>query len=205
MNATQFERLVERAGALNSCFVSDAMDRLGMPPRVLPGIHGLDRVPVVAGAAFTVEIRPIGPVTPHPNDYLEEIPVGSIVMLAAQGDTRCSVWGGNRARTALARGAVAAVADGVFRDVEEHRELGLPVWGLGSTPLAGRGRVACVATGGLVVMAGVAVHSGDLIVADASGVVVVPREHCEPVVQWAERIAADEAAALAGVTPRGAL
>lgn len=196
---TDLGPIVARAAALTSCHVSDAMDRLGMPPQVLPGIVPLDRVPVVAGEAFTVDIRPVGPVASRP-DYLDEIPAGSVLMLAAQGNMQCSVWGGNRARAAVAHGARAAIADGVYRDVDEHRELGLPVWGRGPTPLAGRGRVACVATGGLVVMSGVPVRGGDLVVADSSGVVVVPREHAAAVIERAEHVAVEEAAAIAGGT-----
>lgn len=193
---TDFDAVVARAANLTSCAVSDAMDRLGMPARVLPGIVPLDAPGVVAGTAFTVDIRPVGTVEPHPVDYLDEIPEGSVVMLAA-GAVECSVWGGNRGRAAIARGAVGAVADGRYRDVDEHRELGLPVWGRGPTPLAGRGRVTCIATGGLVVMAGVPVESGDLVVADASGVVVAPRARAEEIVRRAEQVLADEAAALA--------
>jgi 4-hydroxy-4-methyl-2-oxoglutarate aldolase len=75
----------------------------------------------------------------------------------------------------LARGAVAAVTDGLIRDSVQIAALGFPVFARGTSPLDIDGRLEVLAHGVDVHLAGVAVATGDTIVADADGVVVVPR------------------------------
>ncbi|MDL5159887.1 RraA family protein [Actinomycetospora termitidis] len=83
---------------------------------------------------------------------------------------------------ALARiGAVGIAIDGVVRDVDGIDEIGLPVFARGVYPTTGSNE----GPGAInvdVVLGGVAVHPGDVVRGDASGLVVVPREHVDDVV-----------------------
>jgi regulator of RNase E activity RraA len=68
------------------------------------------------------------------------------------------------------------VIDGGARDVEELEEIGFPVWSRSLTPATSVGRYVAVAKNIPVTCAGVVVRPGDRIVADRTGVVVVPVE-----------------------------
>jgi len=77
------------------------------------------------------------------------------------------------------QGISGFVTDGLVRDVEGILELGLPVFCRGKTPNSpvrnGPGSVGLP-----IVLGGVAVESGDVVVADAEGVVVVPQQSAPP-------------------------
>lgn len=185
--------LIERAGRLSTCQLSDALDRCGLRRGGLPGIHPMEPARPALGRAFTVDIQEVGQASPAEGNYLDQLGPGDFVVLAARGRIDCSVWGGNRTIAALRHGAVAAVADGAYRDVEEHRAYQFPVYGLACTPMAGRGHVTPTSVGAPVVACGVRVEPGDLVAADSSGVVVVPWAHAGQVVARAESLAAEEA------------
>ena len=97
------------------------------------------------------------------------------------------------------QGVVGFVTDGLVRDVEGILEVGLPVFCRGKTPNSpvrnGPGTVGLP-----IVVGGVAVRSGDVIVADREGVVVVPQQLLSDVFEALERIKADEAAAESAMT-----
>jgi 4-hydroxy-4-methyl-2-oxoglutarate aldolase len=184
---------VARAQRLTTCNLSDAMDRCGIRRGGLVGVRPMEPARPAAGLAFTVELRPAGEAEPAPGNYLDQIGAGQFVVLAAGGRIDYSVWGGNRTIAARRHSAVAAVADGAYRDVEEHRALGFPVYGLAPTPMAGRGHVVVTKIDQPVKVCGLLVNPRDLVAADSSGVVVVPGAQIEVVVTAAEAIAAAEA------------
>jgi regulator of RNase E activity RraA len=70
----------------------------------------------------------------------------------------------------------------------------LPVYALAAVPATGRGRHAEVAWNGPVQVAGVRVSPGDLVVADASGVVFLPAGQAEDIIAVAEDCVALETA-----------
>jgi regulator of RNase E activity RraA len=86
------------------------------------------------------------------------------------------------------------IADGACRDVGEARDLGFPVFARGRIPVTARGRLQQRATGVPVQVAGREVAPGDVVVADETGVVFVPRDRAAEVLQEAEAIARRERA-----------
>jgi 4-hydroxy-4-methyl-2-oxoglutarate aldolase len=79
------------------------------------------------------------------------------------------------------------------------------VWGLAATPVTARGRMVEAATGEPLIIGAVTICTGDIVVADASGVAVIPASHADEVVGAAERIR-DRERAMAdrlreGITP----
>jgi regulator of RNase E activity RraA len=98
------------------------------------------------------------------------------------------------AHAAARRGVVGAVVDGAVRDVRALHALGLPVWPRSVCPLAYTRRLECVARDVPVTCAGVQVAPGDLIVADADGVAVVPQGRAAEIRQRAEVVMAMEEA-----------
>ena len=85
------------------------------------------------------------------------------------------------------------VVDGACRDLDEIREIGLPVYARAVVPVTARGRVMQHSFNDEVQCGGVQVRPGDLVIADGSGVVFIPQEKEEEVISGAEAIAAREA------------
>src|SRR5262249_60275703 len=83
--------------------------------------------------------------------------------------------GGLLAVAAKTKGISGVVIDGACRDVDESREVGFPVFARGAVPMTARGRVMQESYNQEIEFAGVQVHAGDLVIADGSGVVIIPR------------------------------
>jgi 4-hydroxy-4-methyl-2-oxoglutarate aldolase len=78
------------------------------------------------------------------------------------------------ARWARRLGIAGCVVDGAVRDVESIRAVGVPVWSRGVTPVSGKHRLRALELNGTVTLAGLTVEPGDLVLADSTGVCVVP-------------------------------
>ncbi|WP_214103829.1 RraA family protein [Acrocarpospora catenulata] len=173
--------------------ISDALDQLG----VNGGLPGLARVSgrgVVSGPAFTLRFEQVEPGQPGPAaDFIDDVPAGSVIVIANEGRTHCTVWGDILTGVALARGIAGTVIDGCCRDVDDTRELGYSVWSLGGYMKSGKNRVRLAEVQVPVVVGGVLIRPGDVVCGDGSGVVVVPAELAADVADRVERIAAMEA------------
>ena len=100
------------------------------------------------------------------------------------------------------RGAAGFVTDGLVRDLDDLETVGLPTFAMGVTPNSPQRR-GPGSVGLPIVCGGVAVASGDVVVGDRDGVVVVPRARIEETLKNLERVKAMEAATLERV--RGGL
>lgn len=189
---------VARLRRLDTCAVSDALDRHGLHG-VLGGLRPLAADRVFAGRAVTVLLGPPAADGTLPQRHLGTAAVdasgpGVVVVVAHQGRTDCAGWGGLLSRAAAARGVEGVIVDGAARDLGEAAAAGLPVHAVTPTPVTARGRAVEHAWGEPVEIAGVNVVPGDLVLADAGGAVVVPADRADEILATAERIAATEAA-----------
>jgi 4-hydroxy-4-methyl-2-oxoglutarate aldolase len=191
--------VIARYHALSSCQISDGLGKAGLSRAGLDGVRPLDPLAKVVGPAFTVSYLPAEEAGERRLEYLGEVAAGDVIVLAHGGRTDCSVWGGQRSVGAIQAGAAGTVVDGAYRDVPEHIELGYTVFGTAVTVVGSGQIVSPVATGEDVVVAGVPVSPGDLVVADGSGVVVVPQARIVEILELAEATAAEEARISAAV------
>jgi regulator of RNase E activity RraA len=187
--------LVQRLRLLDTCAVSDALDRLGLPGAV-HGVHAVWSCPRLAGQVITVGLRPPvagEPARPHLGAAaITEASVGDVVLMAAGGRTDAAAWGGLLSLAAREKGVGGVIVDGACRDVDDSRDLGFPVYARAAVPTTARGRIVEDATGVPVEVGGRPVNTGDLAIADASGVVLVAAEDAERVIALAEELAARE-------------
>lgn len=119
---------------------------------------------------------------------------GDVVVMENGGRAEISTMGGLSALRAMQAGIAGCIVDGGVRDVGAIRELGLRVWSRGITPITGKHRVETVEINGTVSCGGIRVCPGDLVIADDTGVVVVPRALIEDVLVKAQRAEAAETA-----------
>ena len=186
--------LIERLRKLDTCSVSDALDKLGLPGAVV-GISPLTVRGRVVGKAVTLKLG--APIEGLPKRHLGAGAImaathGDIIVVEHRGRTDVSGWGGLLSRGAMKKGVAAVIVDGACRDVDESLELGLPVYARAAVPVTARGRVAEHDFNGPITIAGLAVKPGDLVLADGSGVVFVVLEKAEEIVGAAEDICARE-------------
>jgi regulator of RNase E activity RraA len=189
------EEQLRRLARHDTCAVSDALERTGRSG-VLTGLSRVTTESRVAGIAVTMQLGPAGAEKPahHLGARAVEASDARSVIVVAGGSLECGGWGGLLSRAALFAGVRGTVVDGLARDVDEAAELGFPVFARGVTPVTARGRQVEVSCGEPVVVGGVPVSPGDLVLADGSGVVVVPAEAVDEVLDAADEIADREAA-----------
>ena len=104
----------------------------------------------------------------------------------------CAVTGDLLLGMARNCGAVAFVTDGCVRDVPGIRGVGLPCFALGVTPNT-PAREGPGTIGFPIVTGGIAVATGDIVIGDQDGVVVVPFDRIDHVIERLEKIRAAEA------------
>lgn len=197
------EAALDRLAQLDSCAVSDALDKLGMSG-VAFGLAAHSTARRISGRAVTVDLVELdvvetGPRTVPSGRHLGTAAVdaagpGDVIVVAHHGRTHAAGWGGVLSAGAKRNGVVGVVVDGACRDLDEARDLDLPVYALAGVPVTARGRVLERAWNVPVEIGGICVTPGDLVVADASGVVFVPAADLEQVLAIAEGIVAKERA-----------
>lgn len=182
------DKNVERAKRLDTATLSDAMDKLGIEG-VCRGIKPRDQRLAMAGRAFTLLYGPIDPVTPGTvGDYIDDLDPGTVVVLDNGGREDCTVWGDILTEVAHAKGLAGTVIDGPCRDVHLCLELGYPVYSRSYSMKTGKDRVQVDAVQVPVNIGDARVCPGDLIRADSDGVVVLPQDFEDRILDTAETI-----------------
>lgn len=136
---------------------------------VHPDIHPLwPEMPRVVGPAHAVRCAPGDQLMLHAAIHRAE--PGSVLVVESGGST-LAVAGGNVCAVAHRRGIAGLVVDGYIRDLGEVRDLGFPVFARGVFPKPGAKQH--VLPSGRATVGGVQVVTGDAVIADQEGIVVV--------------------------------
>jgi regulator of RNase E activity RraA len=98
-----------------------------------------------------------------------------VLIAAAGGSMRSAVWGELLSTAARNRGCTGAIVDGAVRDVIKMNEMGFTVFARGTSPRDSLHRQRVKAVDVEVEIGGVRIAPGDMVLADADGVVVVPQ------------------------------
>ncbi|MBS1697769.1 MAG: 4-carboxy-4-hydroxy-2-oxoadipate aldolase/oxaloacetate decarboxylase [Actinobacteria bacterium] len=194
--------ILTRLREVDSAALSDALDALQLPG-VVTALHAVTLPDAaIAGRVRTVQAGPRQ--ADAPQDHIaaalvDEAEPGDVIVIANEGRTDVSCWGGLLGAAAARRDVAGVIVDGAFRDVQENADLGLPVFARTPVPVSARGRIVQYAMDDRITIAGVTVDSGDWVVADRTGMVFVRHVDLDRVLGVAERIIAREAAMLAAV------
>ena len=189
------DEIVARLGAIFTSTLSNALEDIGEDgvilglPSVGPGMR-------CAGRAMCVA-QTTGPAGAFPGT---DFKVGAMIDAAGEGDIvvvanngHCvSSWGGTASYAAKLKGIAGLVVDGGVRDREEMIEHGFPVFSRHMVPTTGRTRIRVDEIGGTVTVCGIKVATGDIIVADGTGIVCIPQGRASDVLEIAEALQADD-------------
>ena len=183
---------VERFRGVSLNFLCDAMNGEGaLDWRIKPVAMSS-----LVGVALTCQCGPAN-VLPLKTAVAMSQP-GDVIVVATGGYTGTAVVGDLLLGIAKNRGAAGFVTDGLIRDRVDVEALQLPVYAMGVTPNSphsnGPGSIGLP-----IVCGGRAIASGDIIVGDRDGVVVVPQSDIVDVLKKLERVNAAETRASAVV------
>jgi regulator of RNase E activity RraA len=194
---TKFERVpasvVAQAAEYQAAILADVAGRRG----ALNGhIEAVRPTMKLAGAAFTVEVRPGDNLMIHAAMSLAK--PGDVLVVDGKGDLNAALMGTIMMTACKQLGIAGVVIDGAVRDTLEIEEMGFPVFAAGFNP---NGPTKSVAgrIGHPVSVGGVTVNPGDLVIGDADGVVVIERERAAGLLPLAAKKVADESARIAAI------
>jgi len=181
------ENPVQRGG-----FIPD-INMMSPPPNDLGGQNTK-----ICGIAYTVKmVRSDDMYAPKPaQHFVDAAPPGCVAVISVPPNIKSAAWGGLMTAGAQVRGVRGVVIDGRARDLVEHRAAGFAVFARGGSTL---GQSPFTRPSELNVpitilprpdfetcyentFAAVEIHPGDIIVADIDGVVCIPPELLENVV-----------------------
>lgn len=191
------DELIEGFRKTATASVADAVDKIAgktgfLPASIKPRINDKK----IVGPAVTVQEGPTSEFVPpqHALDVIDAADAGSVIVISTNGTTDVAVWGGLMTAGAVANKHEAAVLDGGVRDlVEIKRDYDFPVYSRCVSPGTTLGRIKTIAANVEVAMGDVVVKPGDIMVGDVDGVVCVPQELAEQVLEMAREIDAREA------------
>ncbi len=201
MTTLPVDTYAERLERLYAPAILDVMEERDLWQQALPpGLVALEPGQRVAGPAFPYRYEPstirdrdliIGEIL----EAYAAAPRGSVLLGVAGGEPPYAAhFGELSANTCKVNGLRGAIIDGGLRDGPLVAATGFPVWYRYRTPMDVVGRYRIRDVGDAVSIAGVSVSPGDYLVADVDGVVVVPRDRLDEIVEAAEQCCNEEAA-----------
>jgi len=188
------QSLVELFEGLDTASVSDALDKTGLRGQALGIMPLQDYTDVTIGPAFTVKYVPAGKLAGTVGDYIDDVKSGDVVVIDNGGRRDCTVWGDILTQYANIRGIAGTVIDGVCRDINKAIQDNYTLFTAGRFMRTGKDRIEVESINSTIAIGSVRVEPQDIVVADANGVVFVPRKYAREVAQTAHEIESIEAA-----------
>jgi RraA family protein len=174
--------IVDQFKTFSSSNVADALGRFhtmtGIAHVNNPGTH-------LAGVALTVRTASGDNLMIH--KAIDIARPGDVIVVESDGSISRALIGELMCLTARKNGVAGFVIDGAIRDAEDIRQMGFPVFAKGKNPAGpfkeGPGEIYVPISCG-----GTPVRTGDIILGDDDGLVVIPQELAEQVIRRTEQI-----------------
>lgn len=183
--------------SLYSGILCDVLDGLGYRNQALSNaIYGLTEDTIIFGPAFTsigtqVYSMPENPLIAQTR-VVDQLREGEIYVLVTRGEYNCAVFGELFATAVNQRGGAGVLLDAYARDIKALKEMNFPLFYRGKNPKTSKGRCEINECQIPITIDGVTINPGDYIFGDTDGVVVIPKERIDEVLDRAFALIADE-------------
>ena len=192
--------------------IANALDELDLNG-VITGLNAVVPGTKAVGPAVTVRqqagAKGTFPVEDFKVGHMIEAAGAGNVIVVDNGGNPVSTWGGMASYAAKIQGIEGLLVEGGVRDWEEQQEFRFPIFARHMVPTPGKTRLKVEAIGEPITIEGVLIRPGDLIVADGSGICVIPIDRAAEILEMTRRYADDDAQAMKemdnGLTFREAL
>lgn len=192
MDSTEIGAALERFATPD---VADALDALGYPDQTALGLERMwDDCPRIAGRVMPIQLGPDEPGSTVTGtlEAIQAASPGDVLLFANDGRLDLNTFGSIAAFCAGRAGLAGAISDGASRDIDDLRDQGFPLYARGPVTTTVKGRTGMAGYEVPVEVSDVTVAPGDYVVADGSGVIFVPGDEVEDVLDIAPRFAAYE-------------
>ncbi|MGM9588675.1 MAG: RraA family protein [Faecousia sp.] len=182
---------------LYSGILCDVLDGLGHRNQALSNaIAGLTEDTVIFGPAFTsigtqVYSMPENPLIAQTR-VVDQLGEGEIYVLVTRGEYNCAVFGELFATAVRQRKGAGVLLDAYARDIKALKEMDFPLFFRGKDPRTSKGRCEINECQIPVIIDGVTINPGDYIFGDVDGVVIIPKDLIEEVLDRAFALIGDE-------------
>lgn len=192
----------EKLEFLSECetgYVTDALNLLGIQNCWIENVLPLKSRKAIVGQAFTAQlIRIRGDEKCYTlYEVAEECPANRILVYS--GTEGYALLGENISTIMCNKGIKAVVLDGKCRDIDGITELTMPVFCQGATTRLTPKDLQITKIDVPIFIGGAKVNSGDIVVGDSDGVVIIPLERLDDVlkqIEWVAKVEHEAAEAL---------
>ena len=163
------DELFEAFSKVSTCNISDAFHKQGIVLGLTPYLRHKQKL---VGRALTVQTT--NGDWAKPVEAIDQVKKGDVIVVDV-GGAPVAVWGELASNSAMVMGATGIVIDGAIRDIDDIIDLGFPAFARSCVPNAGEPK----GYGGIgieIKIGGQIVRTGDWIIGDESGLIVVPKE-----------------------------
>lgn len=166
---------------LYAAVVADVLDSLGYRHQSLAAsIRPLTSRHRVAGRVFSARAETVDTVPDEPYKLemaaVDALQSGDVLVCDVGDDRSCGFWGELLTTACMYKNVGGVVMSACTRDMWKIKDLDFPVFGIGYHPADSKGRADIVAINCPIMIGGVKTKSGDLILGDEDGVVIIPSE-----------------------------
>jgi len=178
---SQEDEIREILRYVSSSNVSDAMHRKGAMSGMIPLCPGTKAV----GKAVTVQT--FAGDWAKPVEAIDIALPGDVIVINNDKGTHVAPWGELATISCLNRGITGVIIDGAVRDVDDIKKMQYPLWSTAMVPNAGEPK-GFGEIGSEIQCGGQTVNPGDWIIADESGVVVIPKTRAYEIARRAKEV-----------------
>ncbi len=182
--------LFEKATGLYSAVIADSLDSYGFFNHCPdPAIRPMKQDSVLMGRVATLVTADVYEVPENPYaleiEAVDALKKDQVLVVKCSTTRYSAFWGGLLTNAAVGRGARGVMVDGYSRDCREILSLNFPVFCRGFTPYDSKGRQEGILRNVPIDFGGIQVKPGDFIYGDIDGIVVVPKEQEDEVINAA--------------------
>jgi len=183
---------IEVLSGLYTAVVADVLDSLGRRNQCLSAdIRALTPARRLCGRVFTAlaEVVDEEPEEPYKlgKEAIDTMNAGDVLVVEANHNRQAAFWGELLSTACLAKGVRGVVMSTCVRDLWKLNEMDFPVFGIGATPADSKGRIDVVQIGEPILIDGVEVRTGDYVLGDVDGVVIIPQDQLDETLRLAQQ------------------